>query len=129
MSKKHDFEDVTVKEIPKKKKQRIKKPSVIFSLSGKKIKKMHTIKSRFGFIVLLLFAAAGGITALIFYILQLFSLFDDFFNNSRLLVGTMVLTFIAIGIMITGATLRIWFGRITDITEGLREIAKGNFSK
>lgn len=129
MSKKHDFVDVTVKEIPKKKRQRIKKPSVILSLSGKKIKKMHTIKSRFGFIVLLLFAAAGGITALIFYILQLFSFFDEFFNNSVLLVGAMVLTFIAIGIMITGATLRIWFGRVTDITEGLREIAKGNFSK
>ena len=90
---------------------------------------MHTIKSCFGFIVLLLFAAAGGITALIFYILQLFSFFDEFFNNSVLLVGAMVLTFIAIGIMITGATLRIWFGRVTDITEGLREIAKGNFSK
>jgi signal transduction histidine kinase len=39
-----------------------------------------------------------------------------------------VLTFIAIGIMITGATLRIWFGRVSGITEGLREIAKGNFS-
>lgn len=123
MSKNHDFEDVTVKKIPKKKRY----PRTLLSLSGKRIRKVHTIRSRFGFIVLLLFAAAGAATALIFYILQLFSFFDTLFSDSRVLVAAMVLTFIFMGIMITGATLRIWFGRISGITEGLREIAKGNF--
>lgn len=126
MSKKHDFEDVTVKEIPKKAKE--KRTRGIFSLSGKRIKKVHTIRSRFGFIVLLLFGAAGALTAMIFYILQLFSFYDKVFSNGALLVGTMALTFIFIGVMITGATLRIWFGRVMRITEGLRKIAKGDFS-
>ena len=99
----------------------------LLSLSGKRIKRVHTITSRFGLIVLILFAAAGGITALIFYLLQLFPIFNGFFSNGPLLVGAMVLTFIAIGTMINGATLRIWFGRVNGITEGLREIAKGNF--
>ena len=126
MRKHADFEDVTVKKIPKKDKKR--HPRAIFSLSGKRIKKVNTIRSRFGFIVFLLFAAAGAITALIFYVLQIFSFYDKLFSNPRILVAAMVLTFIAIGIMITGATLRIWFGRVSGITEALREIAKGNFS-
>ncbi len=111
----------------KKSKPKEKRKYPLLSLSGKRIKRVHTITSRFGLIVLVLFAAAGGITALIFYLLQLFPFFDSFFSNGFLLVSTMVLTFIAIGIMITGATLRIWFGRVNGITEGLREIAKGNF--
>ena len=113
----------------KEKKSRPKKRRryPLLSLSGKRIKRVHTLTSRFGLIVLILFAAAGGITALIYYLLQLFPIFDGFFANGPLLVGAMVLTFIAIGIMLTGATLRIWFGRINRITEGLREIAKGNF--
>ena len=128
MIKEKDFEDVTTKKIKKKENpSSATKRHAIFSLSGKRIKKVNTIRSRFGFIVLVLFGAAGGITALIFYLLQLFPIFDSFFHNGALLVGTMVLTFISIGIMITGATLRIWFGRINGITEALREIAKGNF--
>ena len=128
MIKEKDFEDVTTKKIKKKENpSSATKRHAIFSLSGKRIKKVNTIRSRFGFIVLVLFGAAGGITALIFYLLQLFPIFDSFFHNGALLVGTMVLTFISIGIMITGATLRIWFGRVNGITEALREIAKGNF--
>lgn len=111
----------------KKNKPREKKRYPLLSLTGKRIRRVHTITSRFGLIVLVLFAAAGGITALIYYLLQLFPIFDGLFDNGTLLVGLMVLTFIAIGIMLTGATLRIWFGRVNGITEGLREIAKGNF--
>ena len=111
----------------KENKQKQKKRYPLLSLTGKRIKRVHTITSRFGLIVLLLFAAAGGITALIYYLLQIFPIFEPLFDNGPLLVGVMVLTFIAIGVMITGATLRIWFGRVNGITEGLREIAKGNF--
>ncbi len=129
MSKNQNFCDVTVKEIPKKeKKQRYSKRHAVVSQSGTRIKKVHTIRSRFGLIVLLLFGAAGCLTALIFYILQLFSFYDKVFNDGRVLVATMALTFVLIGIMITGATLRIWFGRVTRITEGLRRIAKGDFT-
>ena len=128
MRKEKDFEDVTVKKsVKNKQKHKNKKKYALLSISGKRIKKVNTIRSRFGFIVLALFGAAGGITALIFYILQLFPLYEKTFSDQRILVAAMVLTFISIGIMITGATLRIWFGRVTGITEGLREIAKGNF--
>jgi signal transduction histidine kinase len=126
MRKSSDFEEVTVKSIPKKKKKY--NTRAIFSLSGKRIKKVNTIGTRFGLIVLLLFAVAGALTALLFYILQLFSFYDKLFSDARIHVAAMVLTFIAIGVMITGATLRIWFGRVMGITEALREIAKGNFS-
>ena len=129
MSKNQDFCDVTVKKIPKKeRKQHHIKHHPVLSLSGKRIKKVNTIRSRFGFIVLLLFGVAGGVTALIFYLLQLFSFYDKLFSNGAILVTTMTLTFVLIGIMITGATLRIWFGRVMRITEGLRRIAKGDFS-
>ena len=111
----------------KQKKSGEKKRHTLLSLSGKRIRRVNTIRSRFGLIVLVLFGAAGGITAIIFYLLQLFPIFDSFYADRALLVGAMVLTFITIGIMITGATLRIWFGRVSGITEGLREIAKGNF--
>ncbi|MBQ8408782.1 MAG: HAMP domain-containing histidine kinase [Clostridia bacterium] len=128
MRKKHDFEDVTVKKIPESESISRARKHIVLSLSGTKIKKVHTIRSRFGLIVLLLFGAAGGVTALIFYVLQLFSFYDKYFSNGAVLVAAMTLTFIFLGIMMTGATLRIWFGRVTRITEGLREIAKGNFS-
>lgn len=129
MSKSQDFRDVTVKRIPQKEKnRRNRKRYALLSLSGKRIKKLHTIRSRFGLLVLLLFGAAGIITALTFYLLQLFSFYDKIFNDGRVLVGAMALTFIFYGVIITGATLRVWFGRVTRITEGLRLIAKGDFT-
>ena len=129
MSKDQDFCDVTVKRISKKEKnQGQHKRSALVSQSGKRIKKVHTIRSRFGLIVLLLFGMAGGITALTFYLLQLFSFYDKVFSDGRVLVGTMALTFVFYGVIITGATLRVWFGRVMRITEGLRLIAKGDFT-
>lgn len=128
MSKRHDFEDANTKNIPQKGKTQHKRKHTVLSLSGTKIKKLHTIRSRFGLIVLLLFGVAGGVTALIFYILQIFAFYNKVFSNSAVLVAAMTLTFICLGVAITGATLRIWFGRVTRITEGLREIAKGDFS-
>ena len=128
MSKNQYFCDVTVKKIPKKeKKQRYSKRHAVVSQSGAQIKKVHTIRSRFGLIVLLLFGMAGGITALTFYLLQLFSFYDKIFSDGRVLVGAMTLTFVFYGVVITGATLRVWFGRVMRITEGLRRIAKGDF--
>ena len=99
----------------------------IFSLTGKRIKNVHTIRSRFGLVVCTLFGAAGLITTVIFYILGSFDFFDSIFTNGTILVGAMALTWITIGVGITAATQRIWFGRVMRISEGLREIANGNF--
>ena len=99
----------------------------MFSLSGKKIKNVHTIRSRFSFIIFSLFAIAGVITLVLYNILRLFSFFEALFKNETVLIISMGLTWIAIGIAITAATQKIWFARVLRISEGLREIARGNF--
>ena len=109
--------------VPEKERRRFE----IFSLSGKKIKNVHTIRSRFTFIIFSLFAIAGVITLVIYNVLRIFSIFNKFFENEIVLVGTMGLTWICIGIVITAATQKIWFSRVSRISEGLREIARGNF--
>ena len=99
----------------------------MFSLSGKRIKNVHTIRSRFSFIIFSLFAIAGIITLVVFNVLRLFSFFREMFTNEMLLTVAMGLTWIGIGITITASTQKIWFGRVSRISEGLREIARGNF--
>lgn len=99
----------------------------MFSLSGKRIKNVHTIRSRFSFIIFALFAIAGIITLVLYNILTLFSFFEKQFQNETVLIVAMGLTWIAIGIGITAATQKIWFSRVQRISEGLREIARGNF--
>ena len=99
----------------------------MFSLSGKRIKNVHTIRSRFSFIIFSLFAIAGIITLVVFNVLRLFSFFREMFKNEMLLTVAMGLTWIGIGITITASTQKIWFGRVSRISEGLREIARGNF--
>ena len=44
-----------------------------------------------------------------------------------MLTIAMELTWIGIGIAITAATQKIWFTRVSRISDGLREIARGNF--
>lgn len=99
----------------------------MFSLSGKRIKNVHTIRSRFSFIIFALFGIAGVITLVLYNILRLFSFFEAQFKNETVLIISMGLTWIGIGIAITAATQKIWFARVSRISEGLREIARGNF--
>ena len=99
----------------------------LFSLTGKRIKNVHTIRSRFGFMVSALFGAAGLITLVIFYVLGLFEFSAPLFRNKTALILAMALSCIAIGIGITAATQRIWFSRVTKISRAMREIAQGNY--
>lgn len=99
----------------------------VFSLTGKRIKNVHTIRSRFGLAVCALFGVAGLITLVIFYILGLFDFFAPMFKHKELLILAMCLSCIAIGIGITTATQRIWFSRVTKISQAMREIAQGNY--
>ena len=101
-----------------------RKPS---SIEGKSIKTVHTIRSRFGLLMCSLFGAAGLITALIYYILGRFEFSQGLFQNETLLVIVMSLTWIGIGVIIIAATQRIWFTRVTKISQGMREIANGNY--
>lgn len=97
------------------------------SLSGESIKTVHTIRSRFGLLMYGLFGAAGLITALIYYIIGSFEFSKPLFQNEILLVMAMAFTWIAVGVIIVTSTQRIWFTRVTKISQGMREIANGNY--
>lgn len=101
----------------------------ILSLSGKRIKRVNTLRMRFTFGVCVMFAVSGLITAVIFLILSQFSFFDYLINNRILLISAICLFCIVIGTGISFAMIKIWIGRITRISQAMRSIAKGNFKK
>ena len=101
----------------------------LFSLSGKRIKGINTLKSRFTFTVCIMFAVSGILTAIIFTILSFFPLFDYLMSNKVLLITALCFSCVAIGTGISFATMKIWVGRITRISQAMRDIAKGNFKK
>ena len=102
---------------------------VILSLSGKRISKANTLRMRFTFTVCVMFATAGALTAGLFYALSRFDWFDYLLNNRILLITAICVSCIAIGTGISFATMKIWVGRITRISQAMRDIAKGNFKK
>ena len=102
---------------------------VILSLSGKRISKANTLRMRFTFTVCVMFATAGALTAALFYGLSQFDWFDYLINNRILLITAICVSCIAIGTGISFATMKIWVGRITRISQAMRDIAKGNFKK
>ena len=117
----------TTKKLKRIKNKKVRR--VILSLSGKRINKVNTLRMRFTFTVCVMFAAAGALTALLFYILSRFDWFDYLLNNRILLITAICVSCIAIGTGISFATMRIWVGRITRISQAMRDIAKGNFKK
>ena len=125
MKRSADFEDVTVKKIPKGK--RLKKPRGIFSLSGKRINPLRTMRTRFSFAIFVIFAITGATTALLFWLLSLITLFEGLYLNVTLLVLAMALSCVIIGTVISTASTKIWLGRLTKLSRAMREIAKGNF--
>ena len=129
MSTKNQFESDKMTSKERKKLNRQKKVRALLSLSGKKINKVNTLRMRFTFTVCVMFATAGVITAVTFYILSIFPWFDYLINNRILLISAICISCIAIGTGISFATMRIWVGRITRISQAMRDIAKGNFKK
>ena len=117
----------TTKKLKRIKNKKVRR--VILSLSGKRINKVNTLRMRFTFTVCVMFAAAGALTALLYYILSRFDWFDYLLNNRILLITAICVSCIAIGTGISFATMRIWVGRITRISQAMRDIAKGNFKK
>ncbi len=104
----------------------------IFSSSGKRIKPVHTLRYRFSFTLFILFAITGVTTALLFilllYILRITTpFFEDPYLSGILLVVATAISCIIIGTVISSASTKIWLGRLTRISNAMREIAKGNF--
>jgi len=100
----------------------------VISSSGERIKIVHTMRTRLSFTIFVLFAITGVVTALIFSLMQKITIFEGMYVNGTLLVCAMALSCIIIGTIISAASTKIWFGRITRICECMREIAKGNFN-
>ncbi len=99
----------------------------IFTASGKRINQMRTMRFRFILTIFILFAITGITTALLFYLLQMITLFEGLYINGTLLIAAMALSCIIIGTILSTSTIKLWLGRITKISNGMREIAKGNF--
>ena len=109
-----------------------KKPKIprgIFSASGKKIKTVNSLRTRFSLVTFVLFTITGVSTAVIFYLLRLITVFEGLYLNATLLVAAMALSCIIIGTAISAASTKIWLGRITRISKAMRDIAKGSFSR
>ena len=131
MSKKHDFEDVTVKSLPKtkKKKLKIKKPQGIFAASGEKIKTQRTMRFWFTFAIFILFAITGITTALLFLLFDLIASFNGLRIDGYLLVISMALACILIGAGLATLSGKYIMSRISRISHGMREVARGNFKE
>ncbi len=114
------------KSSPEKRKRSVRS---LLSLSGKRIKRVNTLRMRFTFGVCVMFAATGLITAIIFFILSQFPFFEYLIENRLLLISAICLSCIAIGTGISFAMIKLWIGRITRISQAMRSIAKGNFKK
>ena len=112
-------------------KRRVRQEAVraLLSLSGKRIKRVNTLRTRFTFTVCVMFITSGFLTAIIFSVLSLFPLFDLLISNKVILIAAVCACCIAIGTAISFATMKIWVGRITRISQAMRDIAKGNFKK
>lgn len=112
-----------------KRKERQEKVRALLSLSGKRIKRINTLRIRFTFTVCVMFAASGILTGIIFTVLSFFQPFGRLMDDKILLIAALCLSCVAIGTGLSFATMRIWVGRITRISQAMRDIAKGNFKK
>lgn len=81
----------------------------------------------FSSIVWLLFAITGVTTAIIFTLLYGILAFQEIYLNAFLLIAAITLSCIIIGAVLAAITSNFFFKRLTKISEGMREIAKGNF--
>lgn len=101
--------------------------SKITSIRGEKIKKNRTMRFWFSSIVWLLFAITGVSTAIIFMLLYGILAFQEIYLNAFLLIAAVTLSSIIIGALLAAITSKFFFMRLTKISEGMREIARGNF--
>lgn len=110
----------------KEKMNKAKKGRII-SIRGENIKRNRTMRFWFSSIVWLLFAITGVSTAVIFMILYGTLAFQEIYLNAFLLIAAMTLSSIIMGALLATLTSKFFFMRLTKISEGMREIARGNF--
>ena len=99
----------------------------IFSARGEEIKRKRTMRFWFSSIVWVLFAITGVTTAAIFLILYAVLEVNKISYNVFLLIAAMTLSSILIGFGLAALAPKFVFKRLTKISEGMTEIARGNF--
>ena len=130
MSKNHDFESKTQKIIPQNAKRsfKIRKPRGIFAASGEKIKTQRTMRFWFTFAIFILIAITGVTTALIFILLDFILSFNEIQIDGYLLAISMALACIMIGAGLAALSGKHITSRLSRISHGMREVARGNFA-
>ena len=109
-------------------KQEKKRPSRrIFSAGGEEIKRKRTLRFWFSSIVWVLFAITGGTTAIIFFTLYGILASQAISVNAFLLIAAMTLSSLLIGAILAAFAPKFAFKRLSRISEGMREISRGNF--
>ncbi len=111
-------------------KKNIKKkldPKRIISIRGEEIKQKRTIRFWFSSFVLILFAITGGTTAIIFFTLYGILNLQGIYPNAFLLIAAMTISSVAIGAILAAIAPKFFLDRLTRISRGMREIARGNF--
>lgn len=111
----------------KDKKQNKKTNRRIFSAKGEEIKRKRTLRFWFSSIVWVLFAITGGITAVIFFILYGILESQEISTNTFLLIAAMTISSLIIGALLSALAPKFTFKRLSKISEGMREISRGNF--
>ena len=99
----------------------------IISAGGEEIKRKRTMRFWFSSIVWVLFAITGVTTAAIFFILYGILSFNEVRFNVFLLIAAMTLSSILIGVLLAALAPKFVFKRLSKISEGMIEIAHGNF--
>ena len=99
----------------------------IFSAKGEEIKNKRTLRFWFSSIVWVLFVITMGVTALLFFILYGVLSLQEITVNVFLLIAAMTLSSILIGFLLAALAPKFFFIRVSKISEGMREIARGNY--
>ena len=99
----------------------------VFSAQGEEIKRKRTLRFWFSSIIWVLFAITGATTAIIFSVLYGILESQDISVNAFLLIAAMTLSSILIGAILATFAPKFTFKRLSRISEGMREIARGNF--
>ena len=99
----------------------------IETASGEQIKRRYTMRFWFSVTVFLLFLITCLFTAGIFYIIQGSLITFDTPIPSMALIGAVAGACMLVGIGLTSIVGRFIFKRLDRISEGMREISKGNY--
>lgn len=111
----------------KTEKTRKKRSWRIETASGEQIKHRYTMRFWFSLTVFFLFLITCLFTAGIFYIIQGSLITFDTPIPSTALIGAVAGACMLVGIGLTSLTSRFIFKRLDKISEGMREISKGNY--